>query len=767
MSKPENAIARFITYMVMNPWKMILLSVVFLLTAGIGLRGLQFDNNYRVFFAGDNPDLAAFEKLEKVYTQTDNILFTIKPKTGDVFQPEVLKLVQELTYEGWRLPFAQRVDSITNFQHTYAEGDDLTVIDLVEKDPKSYSQEELDQRRQVALNEPTIVGKLLNRDGKTTGINVTVNMPRKDMMEIPETVAIARELVEKYRSKYPNIQIVPSGFVFLNNAFMESSLKDMVTLVPLMYLVLSVMMIVILRNWVATFGTMLVIMFSAIAAMGFGGWLGFPLTPPSASTPTIVLTLALADSIHIIISMFASMRTGMKKQDAILESLRVNLQPVFLTSLTTIIGFLSLNFSESPPFWHLGNMTAFGIGAAFFFSMVLLPAILTLLPIRIKLSEENEATPMDRLGRFITKRYKVFLITSIIIIAFLGSMMTRINVNDQFVKYFDESISFRPDTEFMMKNLSGIYAVEYSLRSNGASGISQPEYLNNLNEFTEWLRGQPEVDHVFSMSDVFKRLNMNMHADDKEWYNIPDNPEMAAQYLLLYEFSLPYGLDINDRVNIDKSATRVTVTLKDLSTKGIRAFKNRSETWLKENTPSYMHSLATSPAVMFTYISERNISGMMKGNLMSLLLISLVIMVALRSFRMGVISLISNITPIAIGYGLWGLFIQEINMAVAIAAAVSLGIIVDDTVHFLSKYLRARNEKGLGAKEAVEYAFRNVGLALFVTTVVLVFGFAILTQSGFQMNSHMGLLTAIVIGGALFVDFFFLPPLLVWLDKEK
>ncbi len=746
---------------------MILLSILAVMAITAGAKNLEFDNNYRVFFSGDNPDLAAFEKIEKVFSKTDNILYTIKPKSGDVFQPKVLRLVQEMTKESWQLPFAQRVDSITNYQHTFAQGDDLTVIDLVEKDPESYLPGELALRKQIALNEPTLAGKLISKDGNATGINIITNMPRKEMTEVPEAAAAARALLIKYREKYPEIEIVPSGMVFMNNAFMEASMHDMMTLIPIMYLVLLLTMIVLLRSWAATFGTLLVIMFSAMVAMGFGGWIGYPMTPPASSVPTIVLTLAIADSIHIIVSMQAAMRAGMDKHAAIVESLRINMQPVFLTSLTTIIGFLALNLSEAPPFWHLGNMTAFGIGAAFLLSIILLPAVLTLLPIKVKPRQKDEITGMDKLSNFITGHYKKCLIVSLAIIIGLGSMMSRIEVNDQFVQYFDDSIPFRANAEYTMKNLSGLYVVEYTMESKGPAGVSQPEYLKHLDKYTEWLRTQPEVDHVFSMSDIFKRLNMNMHGDDPKWYRIPDAADMAAQYLLLYEFSLPYGLDLNDRINIDKSATRVTVTIKDASTKEIRAFKERTENWLVENTPDYMHALASGPTVMFSYISDRNINAMTSGNLISLILISFVIMIALRSFRTGLISLIPNLTPIAIGYGIWGLFIGQINMAVAMAAAVSLGIIVDDTVHFLSKYLRARREKGLMGKEAVAYAFHNVGLALIVTSVILVFGFSILTQSTFQVNSHMGLLTAIVIASALFADFFLLAPLMVWLDKKQ
>jgi predicted RND superfamily exporter protein/outer membrane lipoprotein-sorting protein len=760
----QEKVVTFINLVVKRPFLMIALCLFMAIGLGTGGQKLVFDNDYRVFFTPDNPQMAAFDELENVYTKVDNVLFVIKPKTGNIFQKDVIQLTQDLTADSWKLPFSQRVDSVTNFQHTYAQQDDLIVIDLVEGDVSDVSERALKIREQIALAEPTLAGKLINSAGTTTGVNVTINLPGKVMTEVPEIAIAARELVTKYRAQYPNIEIRPSGFAFMNNAFMETSMMDMMTLMPLMFGALLLIMGLLVRSIFATFATLLVIMFATMSAMGFGGWMGFVLTPPSAITPNIVMTLAIADSIHIIMSMMKCMHAGMPKKEAIIESIRINMQPVFLTSLTTIIGFLTLNFAESPPFWHLGNMTAMGIAAAFIFSMTMLPALLILLPVKFKAKPENYRSKMDGFAEFVVKRSRPLLVVSLLVTIGVGSMTSKIELNDQFVEYFAPSMDFRADTDFMTENLSGIYTAEYSVPARGSEQISDPEYLQNLENLTEYLRMQPGVDHVFSMSDIFKRLNKNMHNDSQDWYKTPDEQDMAAQYLLLYEFSLPYGLDLTDRVNIDKSATRITVTLTDMTTKELRAFKAQSDQWIKDNLPDFMHSEATSPGIMFSFISERNITAMVFGNLISLILISGIIMFALRSFKIGAVSLVPNLLPLAVGFGMWGLLIGTINMAASFAFAACIGIIVDDTVHFLSKYVRARREKGYDAREAVRYAFNTVGTALLVTTVILVGGFGVLTMSTFQMNSFLGLLAVFVIGSALILDFILLPSLLILLD---
>jgi predicted RND superfamily exporter protein len=746
-----------------------LLVIVTVIASVGGAKYISFETSYRVFFSSGNPQLKAWDELQLVYNKTDNAVFVLKPKEGDVFTHEILAAVKEITEKSWKLPFSTRVDSITNYQHTEAIEDNLIIEDLVEGNPNDLTQQELDKIRNIALNEPLLAKRIVSENGDTTGVNVSFNFPEKDMFEITDTATKIRELLAEVQAKYPDIKMVVSGVVMMNDAFATSSKKDMMELAPIMYLMLILAMILFLRSIMATIAVVFVIAFSAMTAMGLTGWLGINLTPPSATAPTVILTLAIADSIHIIVSMMKEMsRHGLSKNDAIIESMRINLQPVFLTSFTTAIGFLTLNFSDAPPFHDLGNITAMGVTAAFIYSILLLPVLLSVLPIKAsKKIESEDKEYMHKLANFIIEKHKILFKLSLVLTIGLGAMIPRIELNDQFVQYFDQTIQFRPDSEFMMNNLTGIYNIEYSLKAKDAQGINDPEYLQNLENYANWLRTQPEVSHVHSMADIFKRLNKNMHGDDQEYYKLPESRRLAAQYLLLYEFSLPYGLDLNDRINVDKSATRLTATLKDMSTKSIRAFKIRSENWLKENTPSYMHTESTSPIIMFSYISEQNIDSMNKGNTIALVLISFCIMIALKSVRIGFISLIPNIVPIIMGFGIWGIMIGQVNMAAAVITSVSLGIIVDDTIHFLSKYSRARREKGLNSEDAIRYAFATVGSALFVTTIVLIVGFSVLILSGFAINKIMGMLTVIIIAFAFIADFFLLPSLLMLLDKNK
>lgn len=746
-------------------WPLLLASLVMVGLAGSGARFLGFSNDYRAFFGDGNPQLEAFEALQNIYTKNDGILIVLAPKSGVVFQADALTAVEELTDAAWKIPYALRVDALTNFQHTEAFEDDLVVADLV-AGAEFATPEALEKARQVALAEPLLAKRLISPEAHVTGVNITFQFPGESADEALESVKAVRELVAQVEVDHPDIATYLTGNVMLSNAFFEYSQKDMQTLMPLMFLVIAATMIYLLRSVSGTVGTLLVIGLSVATAMGLAGWQGVLLTPPSAMAPTMIMTLAVADSIHILVAMLREMRAGSSKYDAIVESIRVNLQPIFLTSLTTAIGFLSMNFSDSPPFQHLGNITAAGVTAAFFYAVVTLPALMAVLPVRAKVTPRARSTAMERLGNLVVAKRRPLLWGSALVILVLGSLVPLNELNDQFVEYFDQSVTFRRDTDFTTENLTGVYTVDFSVGAGESGGISEPAYLAKLDEFTEWYAAQPGVVQVNSFTQVMKRLNKNMHADDPAYFTIPESRELAAQYLLLYELSLPYGLDLNNQIDVDRSATKVSVTAAgNLTSKELRELSAAGQAWLVRNAPDYMEATGAGAGIMFSHLSKRNIEGMLKGTLLAFFIVSGVLVVALRSVKFGVISLIPNVVPALMAFGVWGLMVGRVNIALSTVVAMTIGIVVDDTVHFLSKYLRARRERGLDAPDAVRYAFESVGTALLFTSIVLAAGFLILAQSAFDLNAGMGKLTAVTIVLALVADFFFLPPLLIKLEE--
>ena len=768
-SNSHKIASKWADFVIKFKWPVLISTIV--LAFGLASQGkMQFDGDYHAFFSESNPELEAFDALQEKYTKDDNFLLVLSPDNGNVFTKENLAAVEELAAEAWNTPYSSRVDAITNFQHTRAVDDDLYVDDL-SYESTSKTESEIAEIRTTALKEPLLVHRLINEDGSVTAVNVTIKLPGEDTAtEIPEVTSSVREMIQNFESKYPNIEVHTSGLVPLNNAFFESSQKDL-ALIGIMFLLVILTTFVLTRSIPSTIATLVVVMLSIMSAVGFVGIADIKLTPPSSVFPTMILTLAVADSIHILLTLLQKMRySGMDKIAAIKESLRMNFMPVLITSLTTVIGFLTMNFGDVPPFWHLGNITAFGMFMAFLFSTTTLPALMALLPVKVKQRNPEEKPKVSwytNLGNLIGTHPIRSTLASLGVIGVLTVFALQNSFNDDFVNYFDERVKFKTDTDYISDNLTGIYNIEFSIPSGESGGINDPGYLANLQKFENWLEDQPEVVHVNAFSEVTRRVNKSMHGDEQNYYKVPDNREEAAQYLLLYEMSLPFGLDLNNQINVDKSESRLTVTLENLTSAEMIAFAERSEAWMDSNLPSEMQALAVSPSLMFSKIGFRQADSMLYGNIAALFLISFILILALRNLKLGLLSLIPNVAPIIVGFGVWYFYKGTINVGMVIVFGMTLGIIVDDTVHFMSKFLSAQREYGYDSRKAVIYAFETVGKALITTTIVLLAGFAVLATSSFALNSYMARITAIIIPAALIIDFILLPALLILLSNDK
>ncbi|WP_176133465.1 efflux RND transporter permease subunit [Vibrio parahaemolyticus] len=745
---------------------LVLLATIFLIiVATIGGKNLYFRGDYDIFFDGTNKQLLAFDEIQTTFAKTDNLAIVIAPEDGDIFTPQTLSLIQKITVDAWQVPYSSRVDSIANYQHTEAFDDDLLVEDLL------YSEYELTPERiskvkSIALSEPVLKSALVSEKGDVTVVNITVQLPEMDKTaEVEEVVSSINAMIDRYQRAYPDVTFHKAGIIAMNYAFMTAAQDDSSTLVPTMLVVILVFLTIMLRSILSVIATLIVIIGSVMATMGISGWAGMFLSTATVNVPTLIMTLAVADCVHVIATMRQSMKNGFTKVQSIERSIALNFVPILITSVTTAIGFLMMNMSDSPVLRDFGNLSALGVMVACFLSVTLLPALLKLLPIHVKMEmSQDQKHFMDRLGDFVVSQRRALLPLSVAVIVVCASLIPLNKVNDESVEYFGQRNEFRQAADFMEERISGMTNISIAIKTNESQGIAAPDFLNTIGEFSSWLRDQPETDHVATLADVYKRLNKNMHGDDEAYYLLPQERELAAQYLLLYEMSLPYGLDLNNQINVDKSSIKMVLTVANLGSVELVDLENRIYQWFAEHAPQYQ-VVASSPSLMFAHIGETNMASMLSTLPITLVLISALLIFALRSVRLGLISLMPNIAPAVIGFGLWALISGEINLGLSVVVTLTLGIVVDDAVHFLSKYQRARRE-GQTAEQAVRYAFHTVGRALWITTVVLVAGFSVLAMSSFRLNADMGQLSAIVIFIALVVDFLFLPTLLMLFDKK-
>ncbi len=755
---------RYINTILQYRWPVIALVAITTFAAGGGAQYLTVANDYRILFGPNNQQYLAYQALKETYASSDTVVIAMTPNEGSAFTPEVLSALDEMTEAGWQVPYSTRVSSLTNHMHSEAFGDELNVAPLV-GDVDSLTPEDLSRIQNIALNEEELVGHLVAKDGRTLGMIISFILPEVQDTAVIEVGGYADDMLAQAREKYPNINFYMTGSIILNRAFGSATEENFSVLVPMTLLLIIVMAMVILRSFFGAFSLVAVLLFVLMTAMGSGGWYGTVFSPTNAAIPIIIMVIAIADSIHIISGALRGMRRGRSRQEAIMDSVCLNAQPVFYTSVTTAIGFLALNASESPPFQVLGNFVAFGILCAFVYSMTLLPALLSILPLRPPRVREGKTEFFVWFSDFVIARRSLLLLSTGVLTLVLVSGIWHIDLGNKLVESFDESYEVRRDSDYILANLTGLDTLEYSLHSGEESGVVEPEYLRKADIFANWFREQPEVLHVKGLPDTMKRLNKNMHGDDPDYHRLPEDRELAAQYLLLYELSLPLGADLNDRIDIGKTSSRMTVTVKNISSRELQELEQRAQDWLQVNMPDLAGD-ATGVSVIMAHIAERNMSSMLGSAALGMVLISLILVGIFRSLLLGAISLIPNLLPALMAFGLWGYAFGNIGLTASVVVAVVFGLIVDDTIHFLSKYDRGRR-KGETPSESVRYAFTTVGQALWTTTAVLTAGFLVLTLSGFAASWVLGSMVAMTVVFALFTDFLLLPGLLSFLDRRK
>lgn len=760
MVKMRSYLENLFLHILSHRYKSLLLVVLLVAYPLAHMGRLQFSLDYRDFFGGGDPHVSEFFEQQDTYQISDNILIALEPTDERyVFDMEFLRKVKEYTAEAWTLPYVTRVDSITNFQNSFASGDDNVVVqDLVPEVEPSLS---IDQVRKIATTEPALLNRIVSKNGKFTAINLTISVPPDRPAEaIAELVPKVRDMAKRLRNENEIENVYMSGTVMINNAFYEVSINDMKTLIPAMFLVIAIVLIMQLQSWHSGAVILLVVGIAVGVTFGFSSLIGVKITPPVATVAPIVMMLSIAACVHIVSGYSKYLSASFTKEEAMLRSISNSFVPIALTSITTVIGFLSLNLAESPPFRDLGNLVAIGVIVAFLLTYLLLPVLLTLAPI----GKRSGLSLIDRMLAYlcsiiVRKTWTTISVCiAVMVVCVFG--LGKNELNDEFLKYFDTSIEFRKDNDFISKNLTGVYQIEYSISSGTASGISDPNYLELLDEFSQWFQSQPDVIHVQTISDVYKKANMTLSGGAAEHYMIPSSQSLAAQALLAYEMSLPFGLDLNNQLSVDKSASKFVVTIKTVSAKRMIELEDLAAAWLKSNAPEHAQALGTGPALLFAHIGQRSIYSGLIGGAAALLLICLITSVVFGSMKIGLISLIPNLFPAAMAFGLWGTFYGKINMALAMVISMTLGIIVDDTIHFLYRF-RSSIAAGESPEESLRTTFHTVGPAIVTTSLVLISGFMVLTLSPFAMNWGMGLLSSITIACALFTDLLLLPAILL------
>ena len=732
-----------------------------------GLTKLTFNPDLETYFPEGHPAVIRYNEIDDMFIPTDNLIIAVHSNEGTLFNGDSLKVIEELTRKSWTIPYSVRVDSLTNYSYVKSVNDDLIVEPFIEEAEKK-SIEFIEKRKDLVAGEDIIYKSLISEDKKTSVVSIIVDPPGPNKEDQnSELINYILGFIEPIKESNENLDIRLLGNPYLDYISPRIVKAEMPVVMPLMLLLIFLIVFLMIRSYVAVLATFVVILMSLIATFGSIGILGNPLNQMVTTIPILIITLALADCIHLFSIYFQNRVKGISSKESMEKSLEMNIQPLFLTTISTCIGFLCLNFIEVAPLRDFGNAVAIGIGFAFIFTIFFIAPIVSFFEVKTASKVTRQTRFSTSVGSFILKNGNklIFSITSISFLILLCIPMNELDENPTQM-YAEGFTSFSSDTLWLDEKLSVTFPVNF-LATNEEGQVSDPDFLKILDKFSVWLEEREQVNHVTSLANNMKNLNKSMHGDDPEWKKIPENADLSAQYLFFYEMSLPMGLDLNSSISQDRKSTKISATLKDMSANEFKEFNNEVLGYLRQNNLENMISEPSSFRVIFTYMVEAIVNSLLYGLFIGILLITLIIGLFFRSYLLPALSIFPNILPIGMGFGLWGLFVGDVGFMVAVGMGSTLGVIVDFTVHFLSKYELARKEFKKSVEESVIYSFETVGFALIIMTVVLALGFSVLNLVTFIPIQDFAKFSVICFIGGLIINFLFLPNLLMKFDKRK
>ena len=761
--KKEN-LSKFIIH---NRIVFIFSCLVLVLILGRGITSVVFDPDMERFFPKGHPATSLSYEIDETFIRTDNLVIAINAKNNSIFTKKTLSLIENLTEESWTVPYSIRVDSLTNYSYVRSVDDDLLVEPFIEN-AVSLEDSFIKQREKIVEEEEIIFGSLISKDKKTTVISIIVDPPNPDAnIKLIDTVEYMLEYVDEAKSNHPELDIRVLGTPYQEYISPKMVLSEMPIVMPSMLLLILVSVFFLLRSVYAVLATILVIVLSLISTFGSVGYIGNALNQMVITIPILIITLALADCVHLFSIFFQQRAKGYSSKESMTRSLELNLQPLFLTTLTTCIGFLSFNVLDVPPLQDLGNYVSIGIAMAFIFTIFFAAPLFSFFEIKAPKSVNQQINLSRKIAKFSLKNSKT-LLWSVPLASLLLICLIPLNVLDENpTQMYDEGFtSFSADTLWLDEMLGVTFPVSFKANSNNGS-VSEPEFLRKIDHFVKWLETQDEVNHVTSLAHTMKNLNRSMHGDDPEWEIIPESEELSSQYLFFYEMSLPMGLDLNSSISQDRASTKISANLDDMSGKEFLKFDKKVRAHIQENNLTEIISPAAGFRVVFSHISMVIVNSLLFGVFFGLLLITILLGLFFRSIPFGVLSAFPNVLPIGAAFGIWALYDGQVGFMVAVGMGSTLGIIVDFTVHLLSKYDLARREMGQSPEEAVVFAFESVGFALIVMTIVISLGFLVLNLVNFMPLHDFARFSTMSFVMALIIDFLLFPNLLVRFDKRK
>jgi len=740
----------------------ILLVIILFLTVGLSLKlgKVEMREDEETFISPSDSVMIKFREFQKKFENDEGVIVAFE--SPNIFIESEINYLNRLHKKLEQLPGVTEVTSLVNANKITGVADGIEINSLI--DTAMLGNEMLQKAKTAIIGDPMFEGVYLSSDQKVASLIVIVpGMFNGGTDSLNKAFYNDLTTLVSNEKAMNNRELHIGGDLVTDAAIEQLMDRDLMVLFSIALLFSALVLFIFYRKAITTIVPLFPVLLAIVWVLGLKGWTGVPMTPISVTLFPLIMVIGLANSIHII-SHYRKIRPQATSSiDAMKETLTRILKPSFMAAFTTAIGFGSLVVSSVSGISQMGIFAAFGVMAAYFLSLIIIPSALVASNVFGKGKQvEKHSKTMDAVLYKINKlnQNHPWKIALAFIVVFVGMAMyiPRIKVEGSMASFAKEKTKLRSDIRFLDEKLSGINSYELIL-SGEENTFKNPEILSKIDNIETELGQNPDVLKVFGVSNLVKTINKALNSDKQEFFNVPATGQEVAQYLFLYEIS--GGDELSSFVDETYSTARITIRTRQMSNEKQKAFLEN----LQQITSSQLGMIKTEVSgfgMLMNHINDNLIETQIESIIMALGII-LALMFLMFGWKGGLLSILPNIFPIVFFLGLMGIVGIDLNMATSIIASVTIGIVVDDTIHI---FYGQREEMRLlnSPSKAIAKALLRIGAAMCVTSLLLVLGFGILTLSESKFIAHFGLLSASAIAAALLADLFISP---ILLEKAK
>jgi len=699
----------------------------------------RMETNLDKYMPEEHPAFVYSAKAEKWFNIKDGIIIAIENPNG-IYNKETLDIVKALTKKFQKMPEIEKADvtSLYTADNIIGTEDGMDVKAFYKKTPKS--AEKFEELRQKVRTNEMVYGRLVSENENVTIIIAAIN----DDVFTQEFYNHILETADEFETE--NIKLHVAGRPIIEGTMALLGPEDMKRMVPIVLLVIVLVLYVTLRSVKSTILTMLVVLFSTLWAFGLMAVVNIPIYAVSTMIPVMLIAIGVADGIHMYshLQLFMMANPLAEKKEAVMDMIKHMWSPVVMTSITTAVGFISLLTSQVYPIKYFGIFTAFGVLAAMLFSLTLIPAgimIFGLPKVKIKKEKENNHKFAFNFAEKVIKYRVASMVITVAIIIFSIIGITKVWINSSFLDKFEKDSNIVLTDQFINANFGGTSTINLILDSDDKGAFKNPEILKTVDRMQKAVVGNLEiVGNSFTLTDYIKRMNKVMHADDEAYNTIPDNSDLIAQYLLLYEMS---GDPENlwKVVDYDYAKLNVNFQVKSDNSKAINSvlaeIKNFEDDFEKLGV-KMNYAGSGYKALIFT---DLILEGQIMSLILSLIIVIILLGIMFKSLKLGFIGAVPITITAILSFGIMGWFDIALNTTTALLSSIAIGIGIDYAVHFIEQYKinSVSGDKLLTAQKTMAHS----GRAIFFNAVVVIAGFLVLLFSVFPPNRELGTLVSL------------------------